>query len=212
MAICPAIVGAFLAWRTHGTSAVRAFFRSAVHFVDMRLWVWLVAVGTMPLVMFVSGVILFGLGESLPAPEIRFGQTVVLFALFFLAATAEELGWTGYVTLPLVQKQGMIVAGLVIGGVAAIWHVIPLLQVERSYSWIAWWTIGTVCRRILIVWLYVKGGQRVFAASLFHAMGNVSWMLFPVMGSHYDPVSTAIILLVPVLLVASISGNTRNIG
>ncbi len=40
--------------------------------------------------------------------------------------------------------------------------------------------------RILIVWLYNNTGQSVFAASLFHATLHLSWMLFPVNGSHFD--------------------------
>lgn len=209
MVVCPTIAGALLVWRAGGYSALRDFFRSALD-CNMRLWVWLVALGTMPLVMILSGVILISFGESLPAPDIQLSQVVALFFVFLIAAVAEELGWTAYLTRPLVRKHGLLVAGLIIGSVAVVWHVIPLLQADRGYGWISWWAVGTVCRRVLIVSLYVKGGQKVFAASLFHAMNNVSWMLFPVLGSHYDPVSTAIILLVPVALVASISRNSRD--
>ncbi len=40
--------------------------------------------------------------------------------------------------------------------------------------------------RILIVWLYNNTGKSVFAVALFHATLNLSWMLFPVYGSHFD--------------------------
>ncbi len=209
MVVCPATVGAFLVWRAGGYSALRDFFKSAVD-LNMRPWVWLFALGTMPLVMLGSALVLVSLGESLPAPQIQFGQTVALLSLFLVAALAEELGWTGYLSQPLVQQHGLLVAGLVIGVVAVIWHIIPLLQADRDYSWIGWWAVGTVCRRILIVWLYVKGGQKVFAATLFHAMNNVSWMLFPVLGSHYDPASAAIILLAPVTIVGIVNRNSRD--
>jgi uncharacterized protein len=40
--------------------------------------------------------------------------------------------------------------------------------------------------RILIVWLYNNTGKSVFAGALFHATLNLSYMLFPVYGSHFD--------------------------
>lgn len=148
MVVCPMIAGAFLVWRTDGANALSNFFGRAVDFVDMRLWVWLVAAGTMPLAMLFSGLILIGSGRSLPAPEVELGQAVTLFALFLIAATTEELGWTGYVTQHLVEKRGLFVTGLIIGCVAATWHVIPLLQAGRGNHWIAWWAIGTIFRRV----------------------------------------------------------------
>ena len=57
---------------------------------------------------------------------------------------------------------------------------------HRSPSWIAWWCLYAVAARILIVWLYNNTGQSVFAVALFHATLNLSYMLFPVNGSHFD--------------------------
>lgn len=110
------------------------------------------------------------------------------------------------------KKYGLIVAGLIIGTVAGVWHLTPLLQAERSWDWIAWWALGSVSRRLIIVWLYVRGGQSVLSATLFHAMSNVSWMLFPVMGSHYDPITTALILVVLIACLVGPTGNTRELA
>jgi hypothetical protein len=43
-----------------------------------------------------------------------------------------------------------------------------------------------VAARIFIVWLYNNTGRSVFAVALFHTTMNLSWMLFPVDGSHFD--------------------------
>lgn len=56
----------------------------------------------------------------------------------------------------------------------------------RSLSWIAWWCLDAVAARVLIVWLYNNMGHSVSAVALFHATLNLSWMLFPVNGSHFD--------------------------
>lgn len=193
MVICPALAGGLLTLRAEGRAAMKAFFREAVDFGRMRPWAWPVALATMPLALTLSGAFLLATGKTLPALDIDASRTLALFAVFLLAATAEELGWTGYATRPLLESRGIVMAGLVIGAVSVLWHLAPLVTVGRSWSWIAWWALGTVSRRVIIVWLYARGGRSVFSASLFHAMSNLSWMLFPHMGSHYDPASAAII-------------------
>lgn len=203
MVICPAIAGAVSAFRSGGRPAVATLLARAVDGRRMHVWAWPVALCTMPLVMLVSGVVLVGTGIPLPAPEIEIGQTLALFALFLAAATAEEIGWTGHAADALLGSRGFVATVLIIGAASVIWHVIPLLQVDRGWSWIGWWACGTMARRALILWLYVRGGRSVFGASLFHAMSNVSWMLFPVLGSHYDPKVTALVLLLPSLAALS---------
>ena len=195
MVVTPAVVGAFLVARDGGTPALRSFLVQALDGHKMRRWAWIVAMGTMPGVMLASAAALILTGQELPPPEFTLTQTLLLFLIFFVAATAEELGWTGFATRRLLATQSILVTGLIVGVVAVAWHILPLVQAERAWSWIAWWAIGTTARRIIIVWLFARGGQSVFGAALFHAMGNVSWMLFPVMGSHYDPMSTALILV-----------------
>lgn len=195
MVICPALTAAGLVARAGGRSAVWSFFRAAADWRRMRGWAWLVALGTMPAVMLLAGLLQVALGQSLPPPQIDLAVALALFVVFFVAATAEELGWTGYATRPLAAAYGWVGAGLIIGAAAIAWHLLPLLQAERNWTWIAWWALGTGVRRIVIVWLYMRGGQSVFSASLFHTMSNVSWMMFPVMGSHYDPMMAFLALV-----------------
>ena len=45
----------------------------------------------------------------------------------------------------------------------------------------------------MITWLYNNTGKSVFVAILFHAMINVTWQLFPINGSYYDPRVTSLI-------------------
>lgn len=49
----------------------------------------------------------------------------------------------------------------------------PLVQAHRAPGWIAW--------------IYNNTHGSVFSAVLTHAADNLSWMLFPNLGSHYDP-------------------------
>jgi membrane protease YdiL (CAAX protease family) len=125
-------------------------------------------------------------GKALPSPSLTIG-IIPLFLVFFIAALGEEIGWTGYATEPLLRRWGGLSAGIWLGLVWAVWHFIPLVQAHRSAEWIAWWSLGTIALRVIMVWLYVNAGKSVFAAALFHAMINLCWQLFPVNGSYYDP-------------------------
>jgi hypothetical protein len=87
----------------------------------------------------------------------------------------------------LQDRWNTLTAAILLGAVWATWHWVPLVQAHRSLAWIAWWSLGTVGLRVLIVWLYNNTGKSVFAAALFHDMVNVSWLLFPNYGSHWDP-------------------------
>lgn len=126
-------------------------------------------------------------GVSLPDSAPLTLSVLPFFAVLLIAALGEELGWTGYVTEPLIEHWGIIRGGLLLGWFWAAIHFIPLLQVHRSVAWIAWWSLGTISYRMIMVWFYVNTGKSVFAAAIFHAMINLCWQLFPVNGSHYDP-------------------------
>jgi CAAX protease family protein len=110
-----------------------------------------------------------------------------MFLAFLVSAAGEELGWSGYATGPIQARWGELGAGLLLGVVWAAWHLVPLIQVDRPLGWIAGWSLGTVANRIIIVRLYNATGGSVFGATLYHAMNNLSWQLFPNRGSHYDP-------------------------
>jgi membrane protease YdiL (CAAX protease family) len=140
---------------------------------------------------------------AVPRPSISLLASGALFVAFFVAALGEEIGWTGYSTEPLLHRWGVVRTGLFLGLVWAVFHFVLLAQAGRPLKWMAWWSLGTVSFRAVMVWLYRQAGDSVFAAALFHALINLCWQLFPVDGSFYDPriFSTATLALA-VLLVA----------
>jgi hypothetical protein len=83
---------------------------------------------------------------------------------------------------------------------------VPLLEVGRPVSWIAWWSLGTVAERVIMVWLFVNTGRSVFAMALFHVMLNLAWQLFPVQGSYFDQPTVAVLLAVVAIGVTVVWG------
>jgi membrane protease YdiL (CAAX protease family) len=141
----------------------------------------------MPAVAVLSYGLMRLIGLPLPAPQFPILFALGFFLVAFVAALGEELGWSGYVIDPMQDRWNALTAAALLGAVWAIWHWVPLVQAHRSPTWIAWWSLGTVAQRVLIVWLYNNAGKSVFAAALFHAASNVSWQVFPNYGSHWDP-------------------------
>jgi membrane protease YdiL (CAAX protease family) len=135
-------------------------------------------------------------GDRLPDMQVPLWAPFLMLAVFLFSAALEELGWTAFLLRPLETRWGALVASLVIGGLWAVWHLIPFIQGGRSGEWIAWQCAKTVAMRVVMVWLYVNTGRCLLAVVLFHAVDNLSSFLFPAWGSHYDPRLTAILLIV----------------
>ncbi|GAB4465413.1 MAG: type II CAAX endopeptidase family protein [Anaerolineae bacterium] len=191
----PSIAAALLSYGEHGLSALKEWFRKIFDYrkITNRLW-YIPVLLLMPFIYFLSYVIMRVRGLPLPDPvEVPLSATPAYFLMFFVAATAEELGWTAYATDPLQKRWGALRTGVILGLVWGLWHIIPDVQNGKAADWILWHRLYSVALRILIVWVYNNTGKSVFAASLVHTMDNVSVFLFPNYGSHYNPFITCII-------------------
>ena len=198
MAVCPATAALILAYRDDGTASAKALLKRAFDYRRIRGKIWYAPVLLlMPGVMALSFGVMRWSGTLIPAPQIAVVPTLILCVVFFTGAVAEELGWSGYVIDPIQNRCGALWGSLLVGSVWAVFHYAALLQDHRSVVWIAWWSLWTVALRVIIVWLYNNTGKSVFAAALFHTTINVSWQLFPIQGSFFDPrVTGAITALV----------------
>lgn len=196
MFVCPAAAAMILVYREIGAAGVTALLKRSFDFRHIRGKVWYA-----PIVLLMPGVhvLSYGLmrlmGRQLPTPRIPILTALALCLAFFVAALGEELGWSGYITDPMQDRWGALRAGVLLGSVWGVWHLIPLMQVHRSPAWIAWWFLGTVTMRVVMIWIYNNAGQSVGAAAVVHASNNVAWQLFPVHGSYSDPRVTGVIML-----------------
>ncbi len=158
------------------------------------LWV-LVALLVPPAIMFATYIVMHISGYSMPNPELDIVQLPLLL-IFLVPALLEEIDRSSYALDRFQQQMSALAAGLIIGLIWAAWHFFPLLQVERTIGWIAWWSVGTVAIRILITWIFNQSGHSCLAAALFHSSENASWQAFPNQGSHYDPAIHGVVFVV----------------
>jgi len=187
-AFMPALAALILTFRQDGYSGVRVLLGRSLDFrrIKSPVWILLIVLTAPAIAVFAYGIMRLA-GVLLPNRIPLTLSVIPLFVIFFIAALGEEIGWTGYVTEPLVKRWGTVIAGIVLGTVWATIHFIPLTQAHRSVEWIIWWSLGTISYRFIMTWLYAHSGRSLFGAAVFHAMINLSWQLFPNQGSYYDP-------------------------
>ncbi len=186
--VCPLVAAGVLVYKDSQRAGVVALVKRSFDFKRTPAMGWSAA--TLLLAPAVS-LIVYGLmrcgGWPLPSLQLSAHSLLLMFLAFFAAALSEELGWSGYALEPLQRRWHALPASFILGLVTALWHAVPLLRAQRSLTWMAWWCLYAVAARVLMVWLYNHTGQSLFAAALFHTMLNLSWMLFPVQGSYFDP-------------------------
>jgi uncharacterized protein len=210
MAVVPMAAALGLIYRSRGSSAGRKLFIRAFDFHRIpNLWWAIVAASVMPVAFALTAGMVWLSGTSLPGLNLLPATAIIpAFALFFLGAVTEEIGWQGYAYPALTQRGSALTAALIIGVVWALWHVIPFALMGRSAVWIFWQGVGMVCMRIIIVWLVVNAGQSIAVAVLFHMMSNSVWGIFANFDTYYDPRIMCIVLLAAVIAVVTLWGPT----
>jgi membrane protease YdiL (CAAX protease family) len=207
MAFCPVIAAVILVRRQEGSEGVKTLLGRAFDYKGIKGKTWYVPILFLwPALMVLEYGLMKLVGVALPDPRLPVLLLPVSFAVFFVAALGEEVGWQGYVVDPLQDRWNALTGSIIVGIVWAVWHFVPFIQMGRTPTWIAWQSMGMVATRVLIVWLYNNTRKSVFAAILFHAMNNVTTALLPNYGWHYDPLIAFIILAVAAVIVTLLWG------
>ncbi len=207
MAFVPMIAALIMVYRQHGLHGINVLSKHVFQFNRHNGAAWIpVALLFIPIVCTLEFLILRVIGIPIPLPQITPSETTFFSIAFFVGAIGEEIGWQGYAYPALRKNYNALTAALILGVIWALWHVIPFLQLGRSFHWIIWHSLSAIALRIIIVWLYENTRHSVYIAVLFHTMINVSWALFPISGSYYDPFVTFLILAFAVGLIVFIYG------
>jgi uncharacterized protein len=207
MAFCPMAAALVLVYRENKTEGVTELLDRSLDLERIEAKRWYV-----PVLLLMPGisVVVYGLMHwmemPLPAPQVSVLPALLMFLAFFVGALGEELGWSGYVLDPMQERWSALRAGVTLGVVAILWHLVPLLLLHRSPAWIAWWCLYAVASRVLIVWLYNNTGKSVFAVAVFHATLNLAYMLFPIDGSHFDMRLGGLVMAFAAAMVAVVWG------
>jgi membrane protease YdiL (CAAX protease family) len=208
MACVPAIVAMILTTHEAGSLAAAGLFANAFRLRSVCDLRWcLLAFCAMPAAFAVTGGAVWLFMSGLPAlTPLPVSAVVPAFAMFFLGALAEEIGWQGYAYPRLRKHHSALSAAVMIGVFWALWHVVPFVLSGRGANWIFWHGLGMVLMRIIIVWLVANAGQSILVAVLFHLMSNSVWGLFANFDPYYSPTIMCLVLLVPITTILIVWG------
>jgi membrane protease YdiL (CAAX protease family) len=180
--------------------------------IRKRIW-YVPIIFLMPLIYLLTYWVMRLARLPLPdEPYIPFLMIPILFVGYFIGAVGEEVGWMGYAVDPLQDRWSALATAIILGSVWAIWHYPALVLYGHALTWIAWWTLGTVAMRIIIVWLYNNTGRSLFGAIIFHAMSNIGLNVFPNWGSHYDPAVGGALTAITAVIVTFLWGRRHLLG
>lgn len=183
----PTIAAVILRYREAGATGVRELFLRIFDYrrIKNRRWLLIAAV-LFPLLYLVTYFVMLFLGYPVstlwnPSPAL-----VGAFLLFFVAATAEELGYSAYETDALQRRMTALNAALVMGPLWALWHLPSMIGMGQSTELILWGLCATVTVRILCVWIYNNTAASVFAVILMHVIASTSRTAYPGGRSGYE--------------------------
>ncbi|MEO6354799.1 MAG: CPBP family intramembrane glutamic endopeptidase [Oxalobacteraceae bacterium] len=186
-ALTPTIAAMILSYRENGNSGIRALFHRIFDFRRVKECGWLITAALLfPLLYLLTYYAMRLL--SFPVPSVWHPSPTLgaVFLLFFIAATAEELGYTAYETDALQSRMSALSASLIIGVLWALWHFPSMIQMGQSAQLMAWGFFVTIAFRIISIWVYNNAGSSVFAVILMHAVGNTARTGFPGGRSAYE--------------------------
>lgn len=182
--VCPLVAAMWVA----RSAGIASTWRDALHWLlrtGGRRVPAAVAVGAClinPLIAVLAyGITKIGQPE-MPPPALS-GALMVRALVAYIAAVAEEAGWTALATWGLVPGYGAVCSGLIVGAVWAVWHWVPLAQrrsgcrmdcrVERRHP-------GAACHHVPS---FIGGAWTVWWAAVFHTPVNGSfwntWVFAP---------------------------------
>lgn len=177
MLLGPSTSGVAMTAGLEGRAGLRRLWSSLVRWQVGVRW-YAMALLTMPVVLLA---ILWPLGANLdPAFAPRFQWP--LFVIGLVAGSFEEIGWTGFATPRLLARRRLFGAGLSLGLVWALWHVLVDFRQSSDMMGIAWllefavfYLATLTAYRLLMTWVY-ENTRSLFLAVLMHA-SCTGWLL-----------------------------------
>lgn len=143
-----------------------------------RLGGWYAAVLLAPALLAASlGALALVSPAFMPGVVVASGKVgVVGFALVagLAAGFFEEIGWTGFALPRMLQRYGTLKAGVLLGVVWAVWHLLADYWGTGTVFGDLWaphflqWIVALTAYRVLVAWAYRHTGS-LLLAQLMHA-------------------------------------------
>lgn len=163
----PGFAGIFLVWRHYKLKGLGSFFRRLTLWRAPLVW-WSFLILGIPAIVYTGAAIKGTINDPLPFSSLSLLLPVLLHNLFL--GTIEEFGWRG-LALPLMQRKfSPFLAGLILGGIWALWHVPSfLIGGMPQTAWAAGpYFLGIIAISIILTPLFNNSRGSLLIAYLYH--------------------------------------------
>ncbi|MCP4543344.1 MAG: CPBP family intramembrane metalloprotease, partial [Chloroflexi bacterium] len=171
----PGFAGIFLAWRHYGLKGLGSFFRRLTLWRAPLIW-WLFLILGIPAIVYTGAAIKGTINDPFPFSSLSQALPALLLALFL--GPIEEFGWRG-LALPLMQRKlSPFWAGLVLGGIWALWHIPSfLIGGMPQTAWAAGpYFLGIIAISVIMTSFFNAAKGSLLISVLYHFnMMNPIW-------------------------------------
>jgi membrane protease YdiL (CAAX protease family) len=119
---------------------------------------------------------------ALAGPDFRPGWQWPLLAVGLVAGTFEEIGWTGFATSRMLARRPLGQAGLILGLIWAVWHLLVDFRYNIASMGGVWplefavvYLATLTPYRMLMTWVFTRS-RSLLLAMLMHA-SFTGWLL-----------------------------------
>lgn len=178
--LTPLIAACLLVYLENGQQGLKQFFARILDYKRVQSKRWLVTAILLLPALYVVTYTAMKLA-ALPVPGHLDLSPALLgaLAMFTIAATVEELGYSAYATDALQERFSALSTALIVGVPWALWHLPSMIQMDQSMKLIAWGLLATIAFRVITVWIYNNTNYSLFAVIVVHAVGTTARTVFP---------------------------------
>jgi len=170
MLLGPSVSGLVCTALLKGRAGLRALGQRALQWRMAAVW-YAVALLTVPAILLVVLSLLSVVVDPMFAPRFQWW----FFGLGLLAGTFEKIGWTGFATPRLLARKSLMVVGLSLGCIWALWHLLVDFRYNAGAMGAVWpleffitCLLALTPYRLLMTWVY-SHTQSLALAILMHA-------------------------------------------
>lgn len=183
----PSVGALLLLFREGGVKKAASHVKYALDFRSTGAGRLALVVGLSVIPNLASVVITERAPSGLLAADLTLSGIVPWMAFLLVVAVIEEMGWRGYALPRLLKARSALASSLILGFVWAAWHV-PLFIIPGTwqhglgFGTLTFWRylFQIIPRTAIYTWVYVRNGNSLPSAVLFHALNNMSGELFDV--------------------------------
>ncbi|NIW10658.1 MAG: CPBP family intramembrane metalloprotease [Gammaproteobacteria bacterium] len=171
----PGFAGIFLVWRQYKLKGLGSFFRRLTLWRAPLVW-WSFLILGIPAVVYTGAAVKGTINDPFPFSSLSQALPALLLALSL--GPIEEFGWRG-LALPLMQRKlSPFWAGLILGGIWALWHIPSfLIGGMPQTAWAAGpYFLGIIAISVIMTPFFNAAKGSLLISVLYHfQMMNPIW-------------------------------------